>query len=307
MTRRNATPGGTGPNSVYRMRGGGDSEAPRYDKTKAIGTAEWVNGKISEGDINGGMASGHSGTSIFDPVICELAYRWFCPPGGTVLDPFAGGSVRGIVASRLGRAYVGIDLSARQVEANQTQAQRIAGDLMPRWIVGDSRDIVALAKGVQADFILSCPPYADLEIYSDDPADLSTLDYPEFRQAYAEIIGQTCRLLRPDRFACFVVGEVRDKQGNYYGFVPDTITAFRAAGMAFYNEAILVTSVGSLPIRAARQFESTRKLGKSHQNVLVFVKGDARKATEAVGACEFGDLVVDNNLPGGDQQFGEPL
>lgn len=36
-----------------------------------------------------------TGTSIFDPVICEIAYRWFCPPGGTVLDPFAGGSVRG--------------------------------------------------------------------------------------------------------------------------------------------------------------------------------------------------------------------
>ena len=34
-----------------------------------------------------------SGTSIFDPVLCEIAYRWFCPAGGTVLDPFAGGSV----------------------------------------------------------------------------------------------------------------------------------------------------------------------------------------------------------------------
>jgi hypothetical protein len=30
-----------------------------------------------------------SGTSIFDPVLCELAYRWFCPPKGLVLDPLA--------------------------------------------------------------------------------------------------------------------------------------------------------------------------------------------------------------------------
>jgi hypothetical protein len=51
-----------------------------------------------------------TGTSIFDPVLCELAYRWFCPPGGLVLDPFAGGSVRGIVAAKLGRQYVGYDL-----------------------------------------------------------------------------------------------------------------------------------------------------------------------------------------------------
>lgn len=31
------------------------------------------------------------GTSVFDPVLCELAYRWFSPRGGLVLDPFAGG------------------------------------------------------------------------------------------------------------------------------------------------------------------------------------------------------------------------
>jgi len=41
--------------------------------------------------------------SIFDPVACELSYRWFCPKEGEVLDPFAGGSVRGIVANFYGR------------------------------------------------------------------------------------------------------------------------------------------------------------------------------------------------------------
>ena len=78
-----------------------------------------------------GNASEQSGTSIFDPVLCELAYRWFCPPGGHVLDPFAGGSVRGIVAAKLGRKYVGIDLSARQIEANMEQAARICGNNNP--------------------------------------------------------------------------------------------------------------------------------------------------------------------------------
>ena len=40
-------------------------------------------------------AGKENGTSIFDPVVCELAYTWFAPVGGVVLDPFAGGSVRG--------------------------------------------------------------------------------------------------------------------------------------------------------------------------------------------------------------------
>lgn len=49
-------------------------------------------------------------TSIFDPVLCELVYRWFSAEGSQVLDPFAGGSVRGVVASCLGRLYWGCDL-----------------------------------------------------------------------------------------------------------------------------------------------------------------------------------------------------
>ena len=230
-------------------------------------------------------AQPESGTSIFDPVLCELAYRWFSPVDGTVLDPFAGGSVRGIVAAKCGRQYVGIDLRAEQIEANREQAERITPDNPPTWIVGDSRNVALLAFG-EYDFVFSCPPYADLERYSDDPKDLSTLDYAEFLKAYREIVAATCAMLKPDRFACFVVGDVRDKKGCYRRFVSDTEQAFVDAGLKLYNEAILVTSVGSLPIRVGKQFSSSRKLGKTHQNVLVFVKGDAKKATAACGLVE---------------------
>jgi len=70
--------------------------------------------------------------------------------------------------------------------------------------------------------------------------------------------------------------------------VSDTIGAFCDAGMALYNDAVLVTALGSLPIRVGAQFGSSRKLGKTHQNVLVFVKGDPRKATEDIGPVESG-------------------
>ena len=238
------------------------------------------------GDALAGAEEGSSGTSIFDPVLCELAYSWFSPQGGIVLDPFAGGSVRGIVASHLGRQYIGVELRDEQVAANRAQ-EEIAREPFPVWHKGDSRNIDRICADVQADMEFSCPPYADLEVYSDNPEDLSTLDYAEFRAAYFDIIAKTCSLLKEDRFACFVVGDVRDKRGNYYNFVGDTVEAFRAAGLHYYNEAILVTAVGSLPIRAGRQFEAGRKLGKTHQNVLVFVKGDGKKATQACGPVEF--------------------
>lgn len=253
-------------------------------------------------DTSSKILAAGSGTSIFDPVLCELAYRWFSPCGGVVLDPFAGGSVRGIVASILERRYIGHELRADQVEANRLQADAICRDedYRPVWVVGDSRAIDSTCADVEADFVFSCPPYADLEVYSDDPADLSTLGYREFREAYFDIVAKACGRLREDRFACFVVGEVRDKRGNYYNFIGDTVQAFRDAGLAFYNEAILVTAVGSLSIRAGKQFSASRKLGKTHQNILVFVKGDAKRAALACGDPMVPDVVfpaeVDTDL-----------
>lgn len=215
---------------------------------------------------------GDKDTSIFDPVLCEMAYRWWSPEGGTVVDPFAGGSVRGIVAGMLGRRYWGCDLRAEQIEANRTQAAAICPDAGIEWVCGDSTE--RLADAPPADFVFSCPPYGDLERYSDDPADLSTMEYHTFMPNYRRIINRCAKVLKPGRFACFVVGDFRDKRsGAYRGFVADTIIGFRDAGLDLYNDAVLLTVIGSLPIRTGKQFEASRKLGKAHQNVLVFCKG----------------------------------
>ena len=241
--------------------------------------------KMVAGYNNGVRETGlivESETSVFDPVLCELAFSWFSPQEGVVLDPFAGGSVRGVVASQLGRKYVGVELRAEQVKANAAQREICSGP-SPVWHCGDSRSIAEICKEIKADFLFSCPPYADLERYSDDPSDISTLNYQEFLSAYRQIIQASCSLLKQDRFACFVVGDVRDKRGGYRNFVGDTVEAFRSAGLDYYNEAILVTAASSLPIRAGKQFSASRKLGKTHQNVLVFVKGDGKKAAKACG------------------------
>ena len=254
-----------------------------------------------------GNASEQTGTSIFDPVLCEIAYRWFSPVGGLILDPFAGGSVRGIVAAKLGRQYIGHELREEQVAANRAQGDELCADdqFVPAWICGDSRNIDFTCADVDADMVFSCPPYADLEVYSDDPKDLSTLKYADFRIAYFEIIKKACDRLKPDRFACFVVGEVRDKRGNYINFVGDTVLAFREAGLEYYNEAILVTAVGSLPIRAGRQFSAGRKLGKTHQNVLVFVKGDGKRAAARCGVVKVDESLFTETAEA--QPYGEQL
>jgi hypothetical protein len=104
--------------------------------------------------------------------------------------------------------------------------------------------------------------------------------------AYKQIIADCVARLNDNRFACFVVGDIRDQTGYYCNFPADTIAAFQEAGARLYNEAVLLTAIGSLPIRAGRPFESGRKLGKTHQNVLIFVKGDPKLATEACGKVD---------------------
>ena len=506
-------------------------------------TQRALGGYMANGSVVDREGAGQTGTSIFDPVLCELMYRWFCPPEGTILDPFAGGSVRGIVASKMGRRYVGVDLRAEQVEANREQAERICGNdsgddetpvitdpealtpvqrvgdywvkrddafmiagarggkaracwqlaqgavgvvtagarqspqvhivarianalgipcrahvpsgqltpeltgsqavgaeivqhtpgyntviikrarddaddlgwlhipfgmefeaavetnqhqvqnipddalrlvvpvgsgmslagilrglakyekqipvigvcvgadpekrldryapkgwrssvtliesgikyeqhapvttlggvkldpiyeakcipflepgdllwvvgirgdsspsplVVPEWRVGDSQNLAELCGDVEADFVFSCPPYGNLEVYSDDPADLSNMNYPEFVEGYRKIIAAAVDRLKPDRFAVFVVGNFRGKDGSYHDLMGDTVRAFQDAGCLYYNEAVLVTAIGSLPIRVGRQFAAGRKLGKTHQNILGFVKGSGKAAT----------------------------
>jgi DNA modification methylase len=225
---------------------------------------------------------GNKDTSIFDPVICELAYSWFTAIGHQVIDPFAGGSVRGIVAGLLGRKYQGHELRGEQVAANLDQCAEIAPDAAIAYVTGDSAK--TLPDAPECDFVFSCPPYGDLEVYSDNADDLSAMSHDAFLAAYRDIIAKACAKLRNNRFACFVVGDFRDKRGNYRNFVSDTIQAFLDAGMNYYNEAILVTSVGSASMRVTKQFHAGRKFAKTHQNVLVFVKGDGKKATEAINS-----------------------
>ena len=209
--------------------------------------------------------------SIFDPALCEVLYHWFCKDGGEILDPFAGGSVRGIVSNYLGYKYTGIDIRQEQIDSNREQANDILkANNQPQWYVGDSNEVLnGFTK--EFDFVFSCPPYADLEVYSNLESDISNMPYDKFLLAYKSIISKSCNLLKKGGLACFVVGEVRDKKGNYIGFVPDTISAFKECGMNYYNEAILLNSIASASMRANGNMKS-QKLAKVHQNVLVFKK-----------------------------------
>lgn len=279
---------GTGKRLAESYNSGGPGtltrEMKRRERSLTYNTAQWV--KDLKGEDFAGLGADTSGTSVFDPVLCELMYTWFCPPHGIVLDPFAGGSVRGIIATLLERGYVGIDLRPEQTAANYEQKKEIVpGAKRLVWVSGDARDVDEHVGSAKFDFLFTCPPYFNLELYSNDPADLSNAaDYEEFLDSYTDIMHRSLKHLRRDRFAAVVVGNLRAKDGRYHDLVGDTVDIFEDAGLLYYNEAVLLTAVGSLPIRADAQFRHSRKLGKTHQNILIFCKGNPVRAAEAINA-----------------------
>ena len=144
-----------------------------------------------------------TGTSIFDSVLCEIIYKWFNVHQGNIFDCFAGGSVRGIVAEKLGYKYTEIDLRKEQVEANILNANEL--NLNPTWICDDSLNADLYIEDNSVDLLFSCPPYADLEVYSDDERDISNMDYEQFKDVYKKIIDIACKKVKDDRFAVFLL------------------------------------------------------------------------------------------------------
>jgi hypothetical protein len=173
------------------------------------------------------------------------------------------------------------------------QATPVAMEKVPRWLVGDSAQLDKLLPADPAfDLVFTSPPYYDLEVYSVDARDGSTKQtYGQFLDWYAGILAACAARLKPNRFMVLKVGEIRDKHGIYRNFVGDTTTAALKAGLHFYDEIILVTPVGSLPIRAGLHFQATRKIGKTHQNVLVYYKGNPETLNRDVKEA-FGEVRV---------------
>jgi len=269
------------PFTVLDAKQGYWQERKRWWKEKGVhgGHNEQLNSSLPEAD-------GFENNSAFGPVLAECIYGWFTPSGGKVLDPFAGEAIKGLVAAKLGYDYTGIDTRAEQVEENAKQASRIR--LSPTWIHGNSIHMKRYIKAnAEFDLIFTSPPYYDLESYSEQKEDISTPKepYEKFLDKYERIFRQAVARLKPNRFVVVKIGDVRDEKGFFRNLPGDSISRLLGMGLKLYNSAILVTPIGTLPMRT-RPFRQSRKLGSAHQHVQCFFKGDPKRIPIELGVLK---------------------
>lgn len=249
-------------------------------KKLGIGFREYLEKYVSEEEkAQAEKSVMASGVSILDPVLSEIIVHWFGLPNGSAFDCFSGDSVFGFVSAYLGQKFTGIELRKEQADLNNQRVQ--SAGLTAQYHCDDGQNVLQYIPENSQNLFFSCPPYFDLEVYSDHPSDASNQKtYEGFLKVIETAFLNSIRCLKDNRFAVIVVGDVRSKKtGEYYDLPSDIKRIFKAAGMLLYNEIILIEPLASTALRAAKYME-TRKVAKAHQNVMVFYKGDPRKIKE---------------------------
>jgi DNA modification methylase len=219
--------------------------------------------------------------SVFPSPLMEwIILRYGGPPGGLILDAFAGGPPRGVVSALMGYRYLGYDIRQEQINEDL----KIIANLGVRGSVDYKCSDGTVLDGCEdnsCDAAISCPPYYNLEQYSDLPNDLSNLNsYDEFNQAMFNCAKAHFRVMKPGTFVCMVVGNFRTKDGDRKGelidFRSDTVFNFREAGFVLQQDVVLVKNFASAAIRAPTAWLG-KKLVSRHEYLLVFRKPEEVK------------------------------
>lgn len=256
-----------------------------HRKELGISFKEYIEKYVSQEDLEKEQAKiVAQGVSILDPVMAEIVCRWFGQENGKAFDCFAGDSVFGFVAAYLGNDFTGVELREKQAALNN---ERVEG-MNARYICDDGQNVAQHIEPESQDLLFSCPPYFDLEKYSDLPNDASNQgSYEDFIKILENAFTGAVSRLKENRFAAICVGDVRDKNtGFYYDFCGDIKRIFKQNGMRLYNEIILVEQTASTALRASRYMDS-RKVAKTHQHLLVFFKGDPKKIKKEFPKIEY--------------------
>lgn len=130
----------------------------------------------------------------FPEALVTALIEEFSSVGDLVLDPFAGYGTTLVVAERLGRRALGVELLASQLDIIRG---RLGGTA--RVMAGDARSLTALVD-TPVDLCLTSPPYMNAVDHAENPLNAyETLDgnYDVYLREVGAVFGQVASLLRP--------------------------------------------------------------------------------------------------------------
>jgi hypothetical protein len=215
----------------------------------------------------------YTGTnSVFPaPLVEWILLRYGGPQGGKVLDAFAGGPPRAVIASLMGYQYHGVEIRQSQIDENLAVLKSLALVDKVTYHLDDGRFMDIGIDLRSFDCALTCPPYYNLEVYSDQSNDISTCGtYAEFNAAMMLSARAHMPHMKPGAFVCIVVGPFRDKKtGELIDFPAHTVENFREAGFIYWQQIVISKNFASAAKRSTNAWRGL-KLVPAHEFLLVF-------------------------------------
>lgn len=241
---------------------------------------EYIGDKLAKGSYEEHEFSVRSGAlSQFPAEVARRAILYWSKEGDAVFDPFAARLARLLMANLLKRHAIGFDISKKFAEHNFKRLDSAIPN--PEYKIGfhrkDSRK--TNLPGDVIDFILTSPPYFDLEDYGDEPEQLGygedihgeKPDYLIFLRELQKVVDECYRVLKPGKYCCWAVNDFR-KDGKFFAYHADCIKLFLRAGFDLHD--IVIYNLSEHPLHAIfmKQLWDRRHTAKQHEYLLVFRK-----------------------------------
>lgn len=223
---------------------------------------------------------GSDSLSTFPQNIGRIVVDTYCPKDGVIYDPHAGHNSRMELCYKMGRSYIGFDVSKKFMEDNRSIRKAIKEEMgflkhknFIRLYEQSSHDVPIPDES--CDFTITSPPYWDIEYYGDEPEQLGNAPtYERFLELLYPHVSECYRVLRPGSFVCYFINDFR-KKGVFYSYHSDCIDLHKRAGFCHFNTYIV--DLG-WPINAAfaNDVKARKLYPKRHEFCLVMKKPEAK-------------------------------
>lgn len=199
--------------------------------------------------------------SKFPDEVCELVYELFLRDSKKILDPFAGWGERHYFAKKYDKDYTGFDLSPDAIEMAKENYN----------VTNTFASLLDTDIDSDYDGFFTCPPYWNLEVYSNADGLDKLRTWDDFLEEYEMILSKSLSNLKSGSKICIVVGDWRAKH-VYYDLTFQTNLIFSKYGCKPIDN-VVISRKNNTKIKIL--IPQCKRLGytvKLHETLLVFEK-----------------------------------
>lgn len=222
-----------------------------------------------------------AGVSRFPVNICTNLIKFYSELGDTVLDPCAGHNSRMETIFKLGRNYIGYDVSKEYMKWNRMVAEKLLNDGLSKFVKINNPTITLREKSStwmeegneSMDFIFTSPPYHNLEYYGDEETQMGwNKTYIQFLENISLMLNECLRVLKVGKYCAININDFK-VDGKFFDYHGDVMNIGKQLGFQI-QDVIIMTYKRSIKQVFLKEVETRKSLPKNHEFIIVFKKMD---------------------------------